>query len=1010
MNPTLSHQPFRRQLAALRDFFSFSSEVRLLVDTLNREIDAPENVSFRLPSHPVGFVREVTKRRLTIAEAYLKLIHLSAPDEYEERLEVLRTLAHQAWHSKTMLMPLNTARVQIALMKACVKAVDDRRRQLELMSDFALSSYGQPHVIRRLLDELDLIEVPELGRPLRELDVAWDDHVHDFLTEGRKTPSQLVLDAFIKGMSRITIAYYDLTDTRIYDEAVRAGEILGISVSIGLEFSVGQRFERQHFMYVPPQDGTVQGLKRFLDEVKSELKPFFDGLRENAHRRRDTVNALLESFNEGPLREFNARFPNQNYLHLEPMSWAQIERVTHGGQASRIHLGQVLWEAIKPVLHKRVLYLKSQHQLAAERLSRGDVSSWEAEQRERAYLDAREEYVRLSPGGLVERYLATRKGVDYDSAFPDCESVLPLLAKSTGRVVFIHPLSQGTQRAIRTLLENASSIHEIETFNMADAARRESAEVRRLNLIVEELNRGRTLRLRRLLVEWGFEGIETSTLRAASRHYAANNLAVRCGSDSVGWNSELPGMGFAAAARLNKQSVRKLKLRRHPSIPRPVAQLLLKQRFGQGSVKATKSAEGEGAFRPAQELALRRRRQAGRVSPPPDASSDDVYVLGTRRHHRINLIGDEDDASQVGLARFWRYLNINLKAVIKIGIGFVPAYLLVGPFYALLWLGLTALRNIVVDQVASSGISLRAWRWKNVDRDNLANSLFWTGFSVPVLTVAKYGFDLTWASFQGPSGFLHELSKFWLIAFANGLYISTHNRLRGFDRSVIRGNFFRTVLSWPLATAGSYLFNPLGVPAIVQSKFWSEVVAALIEGTGKFLKQIRLSQRLVLEVLVQLIEPVRRTRQTARADLLFIWARLQQGKRALDWLLRTNFRRRKRAWLSVEDIERIERARLELVECYTADGSMESLVGLILEHYSGREAMRLTTMIAEYHEPFVRWLSGTKIPPTSSGNAQNTSEIDAFGPQDGTATPTEQSTSRDELPGEIDASRSRSSR
>jgi hypothetical protein len=376
----------------VRDALSFSTNVRDLVDTLNREMQAPDKVHFRLASHPSGFVKEVAKRRLTIAEAYLKLVSSLGVENFRDRLDALQVLVHQAWHSKTLSMPINTARVQVALMKLCIEYKDDRRRQLELMSDFALASYGQENVIRRLLEELDLIEVPEDERPLSEMNLGWDGHVHDFLTEGRKTPSQLLLDAFISGISHLTVAYYDLADTRLFEEALEAGRILGIQVEVGIEFSIGPQFGRLHFMYLPPDCHSAAGLGTFLEQHRETLQPFFGGLAANAENRRKTISALLDAFNLAHLCEINDRFRNLPFLQVQPLRWEDLEAIIHGGQASRIHVGQLLAERIKPVLHKRVLYLKNQLIHARERLHHGDASSWELSNLQQRYLDTRKEY------------------------------------------------------------------------------------------------------------------------------------------------------------------------------------------------------------------------------------------------------------------------------------------------------------------------------------------------------------------------------------------------------------------------------------------------------------------------------------------------------------------------------------------------------------------------------------------------------------------------------------------
>ncbi len=335
-------KPRRHVIATLQNAFSFDANVRSLVETLNREIAMPHQITFRPVSHPAGFTRIITKRRLTIAEAYVKLVSLSSSDNYEERLEALRVLMHNVKRAKNLSMPLNTARVQIALMKECVKQVDDRRRQHELMGEFSRASYGQASVIRRLLRELNLIEVPETGQALKDSGLGWDDHVHDSLTEGRKSPSQLVLDAFIKGISRITVAYYDLAEVETYEEVLRAGEILGVEVKIGIEFSVGKAYERMHFMYVPPQDGSFKSLVGFFEDNAEKLSTFIEGLHYNAEKRKELVASLLEDFNRSGLVQFNEGYQDQPILTLQPLSWSSVEKVTNLGQASRIHLGQTL--------------------------------------------------------------------------------------------------------------------------------------------------------------------------------------------------------------------------------------------------------------------------------------------------------------------------------------------------------------------------------------------------------------------------------------------------------------------------------------------------------------------------------------------------------------------------------------------------------------------------------------------------------------------------------------------
>ena len=231
---------------------SFGAGYQRVRRLLNARIDSPVSIEETPPSHPAGYVREMKKRRITIVEAYLIIIRYLESEQHEERIHALRLLEEQAFHTKSVTMPLNTARVQLALMKEAIKARDNKRRQLECLHDFTVSSYGQPSVIRAYLDEMGIIELPETGQRIADMDMGWDFHVHDNSSYGRKTPSQLVIDAFIKGISEITVAFNALTNIGNMEELLAAGDILGVRVTIGAEFSVLTEGHRFHFMFLLP--------------------------------------------------------------------------------------------------------------------------------------------------------------------------------------------------------------------------------------------------------------------------------------------------------------------------------------------------------------------------------------------------------------------------------------------------------------------------------------------------------------------------------------------------------------------------------------------------------------------------------------------------------------------------------------------------------------------------------------------------------------------------------------
>ncbi len=931
----------KRLFDSLVDYVSFSQEVRRLVEVLNTEIAAPETVKFRPISHPAGFVRLITKRRLTIAEAYIKLISHSHSDSYVERIEALQVLMHHVWHAKNLSMPLNTARVQIALMKNAVKMRGNRRAQLELMSDFARASYGQASVIRRLLRELDLLEVPETGDDLSQLQLGWDDHVHDSMTEGRKSPTQLVLDAFIKGMSRITVAYYDVAGRQTYEEIFHAGRILGIRVQIGIEFSVGLKCHRLHYLYIPPQDWEFEKLNSFLNDKAEELRPFLDGLQENAVRRHATVNSLLDNFNKTGLEVFNESFMELKALQMQPLSWESIETVTAKGQANRIHLGQLIYQSMRPVALKRVLYLKNQYRTLKARAENDPSSSWEADRCFRRYEDARHVYEELTPSLCAEKYIAPQKQLDYDSAFTSENEVLPLLKKTGGYIVFIHPLSQGTQRGIDVLFQNYAYITDIEIFNLVDAIQRDTSEIRRFAQLITALINGNPDQIEILFREWRLAPKSHKEIQTIIDYIKENPFYMRCASDAVGWSSNIPGMGFIHEDSLTPKALKLLKKNNHSMVPQPVAELL---RIQHGLSQNEKSA---------------------------------VYLLSSTQIVQTTM--NKEDTQPMTPLRFWRYLNVNIRSLILAILGFIPtyyclAYILdsnwLGLCYAIIWFVLTGFRNAIVDVIAASGITPSAWEIKNIDRENLCASEFFSGLSVPVLAFAKFAFDQTWGAFTiggqtwgtydltAESGFWFTFIKFWTIAFTNGLYLVLHNTLRGFEKNAIRGNFFRNVFSWPIATAGSYFLTPLGVPDIVQAKIWSEVVAGFIEGTVKNAKQNKLAQKALFEVYRQILSPNPLYALIARLDILFFWGKYSKGRRSLQKFLR--IANKDVSGISDAQKRDIQKANMIIFDAFTTEGALESLTYAILEYYPEENLTILTDFAGETHEPFVQWLNRNK--------------------------------------------------
>jgi len=229
-----------------------------------------------------------------------------------------------------------------------------------------------------------------------------------------------------------------------------------------------------------------------------------------------------------------------------------------------------------------------------------------------------------------------------------------------------------------------------------------------------------------------------------------------------------------------------------------------------------------------------------------------IATLGGLRGNEKNELHISDSDVKKNIRPFWKYLNTNLKNILKVLIGFIPAFLtffltkdwwLLSYFGAFIWFGITGSRNIIQSVLGGGGLRrspLLPWN-SLVSWSRISDSLLYTGFSVPLLDylvktlLLDRCFDINTTT--------NPILLYSVMGFANGIYISSHNILRGLPKAATIGNFFRSILSIPLAIILNSILGVIlqmtGVPnidgvlqkwAAIISKFVSDCVAAVIEG------------------------------------------------------------------------------------------------------------------------------------------------------------------------------------
>ncbi len=826
--------------------------------------------------HPRGIKEMAAPKSFRIAYAMVELLGTLEKGTAEDRTSALRVMIAETLHAGNQNLRRNVARVLLQIMKALIRAHGDEDRQLVLAHDFHEACSGKPRLVRKLLRKYQLLEMPEAWNHL-----AFDHHVHDASTKGRKTPTHLIMDAWIKGIQFLGVIYYNFIRPEVVSELLEAAEIMGVEIRVGIEFSARMKDKYANLVWAPRGFIGREDFVKFLGDPA--VQEFMNQGRVVSEYVKAHILELLRRFNRDHLPGINEEYG----LSVRPLNETQFLNFVGRSQASLVHLAEFAHKNILPHLHRRVDELAGELERAG-----GD---------ERAgFLKLVDSMDSLVPEGLVERFLRPDRnpgvldpGVPCDS--PDTPELLLLNPRELldrldalpcrSRIT-LNPSNLTPADVLELLYDGEGRITHIEIFNLKDWSQGRTEHRSKINQVRRVLNGGNIVEVKRLFLKI-LRSVEREDrlgdsdradrmrmiLRDIPRFlgfYRHQRLRSRLGSDSASRSRHSRGMGLVVIPTLPVRVRRDIK-RNHDRIL-PVATTVYRHVtiIPRGEIEDTKSDLGSGVslggrlrvFGYARKVTWSIGHNSTRL-----ADKGNIATLGGMAEETGNrlLLGSPGVKQGTGGTLRWRHLNTSVKNVAKVVIGFIPAFLtfyltkdwwLLACFGAVIWFAITGLRNILQSIVGGGGLirsSLLSWK-DYISWGRVADSLMFTGFSVPLLDylvkhlfLAK-GLNVTTAT--------DPILLYTVIALANGIYISSHNTFRGLPPGAIVGNFFRTVLSIPVAIAfNSIIFRIIlisGVPievayaglqawAAVISKTASDIVAAVIEGAAD--RQHNLIQR-----------------------------------------------------------------------------------------------------------------------------------------------------------------------
>ena len=832
--------------------------------------------------HPRGIKELAAPREIRLVYAMHRLFALGhAPEAAEARLRALQALRQEVVDGNDSPLRLNAARVLLQLMKLLVRSAGEPPdRRLALAHDLRETLVGHPRFIRRQLARHHLLEMPESWNQ-----AAFDDHVYDANTKGRKTPTHLIMDAWIKGIRQLQVVYYDRIPTPAARELLAAGAIMAVDLRIGVEFTVVGSGQPAKLVWTPRGFASSEQFLDFLEQAP--VREFFAPYAEAEAWKRRHVLARLRHFNDRQRPELNG----QLRVDAPPLTEEDFLRSVGYGQPSLLHLAEFIHARYAECLGAAAP--GPAPAAAAEGESAGTLPpSGEAEGGDAIPGQG----AKLTPEAIFDRYFADAADPAALSAAADLPEVMRITPAELARR--LHGLPSGCRLCLNlTGLSVADAVDvvcacgglvtHLELFNLKDFKTGRIPDLSAINDFRQALNHGDVVRIKHMLktILAGLKAMvpadaaEAGRLEARKQRfrqwlgdlprlaslYGQSPLGVRIGSHSTGRYRRLHGMGFAVMDSLPRAAQRRILSGKdffRELIPIE-ARLLRSVRY------APLRRDGSWPLRVAKRLGhpfglgLEKRSAwlfediAARVAAP---GRGNIATLG----------GYWDDPSHIGeppgrgesRPSGRGLFNSRLKIAGKILIGFLAAFftfLLTQPWWMLayggaaIWLGITAVRNVLQSVFGGGGWRRsELLRWKNfVSWQRVADSLLYTGLSVPLLELGvRYGLLERWLGLTAAEAPVRTYS---IIAAVNGVYLAWHNVFRGLPKTAIYGNLFRAAVSIPLAIAASDgLMRGLvwagtadaGLVvahwAAIIAKLTSDGVAGLVEGYADRQRNIRL--------------------------------------------------------------------------------------------------------------------------------------------------------------------------
>ncbi|MDR1685719.1 MAG: hypothetical protein LBR82_04635 [Desulfovibrio sp.] len=303
----------------------------------------PDYSLFYNALHPHGIKELALSQEIRVAHALVSLLDTLEAGRAKDRISALASLHTDVLSTSRGSFRYNTGRVLIQIMKSLIRARGDTAEQLRLAHDFRRAASGKRRVVRKMLRRYYLLEMPEEWNQ-----ITYDHHVHDVNTKGRKSPTHLIMDAWIKGIRNLDVIYYNFVEPEAASELLEAADIMGIKVRVGVEFQAVFRGRPVQIVWEPRGFRDWRETVEFFRNDGAVLALAASGREATAYHHLYILR-LLDSYNSSLRFAMGARYG------VEPREISRGEFIAFvgQGQSSRTHLSDIIYRRIRDAVDAR---------------------------------------------------------------------------------------------------------------------------------------------------------------------------------------------------------------------------------------------------------------------------------------------------------------------------------------------------------------------------------------------------------------------------------------------------------------------------------------------------------------------------------------------------------------------------------------------------------------------------------------------------------------------------------